>query len=304
MKKLKLKTQSYKAVLVNFKEWLDILGYSQSTVYYLPIFVQEFLYWLEQHHINSIDKISLANVKDYYKYLNERCHERKSGGLSKAYLNKHQSGLKKFREYLQKHGATTFKVHLQWEENDPTKKEVLTQSEIKELFEVTNYSSQFLRTRLRDKAILVVLYSCGLRRSEAMNLDIKDVMFDRELVFIKKSKNFKQRYVPVNNYNLRILEDYLYEARPLYPTTTNEAFFINRYGNRLTGSDMAIRLQHLIKLTDNKDIQQKRITPHCLRHSIATHLLQQQVNLEDIQQFLGHSSLKATQIYTHLIKQL
>ena len=56
MKKLKLQTQSYKAVLVNFKEWLDILGYSQSTVYYLPIFVQEFLYWLEQHHINSIDK--------------------------------------------------------------------------------------------------------------------------------------------------------------------------------------------------------------------------------------------------------
>ena len=304
MKKLKLQTQSYKAVLTNFKEWLDILGYSQSTVYYLPIFVQEFLYWLEQHHINSIDKISLANVKEYYKYLNERCHERKSGGLSKAYLNKHQSGLKKFREYLQKHGATTFKVHLQWEENDPTKKDVLTQSEIKELFEITNYSSQFLRTRLRDKAILVVLYSCGLRRSEAMNLDINDILFDRELVFIKKSKNFKQRYVPVNNYNLRILEDYLYEARPLYPTTINEAFFINRYGNRLTGADMAIRLQHLIKLTENKDIQEKRITPHCLRHSIATHLLQQQVDLEDIQQFLGHSSLKATQIYTHLIKQL
>ena len=100
MKKLKLQTQSYKVVLASFKEWLDILGYAESTVYYLPIFVQEFLYWLEQHHINSIDKVSLANVKEYYKYLNERCHQRKSGGLSKAYLNKHQSGLKKFREYL------------------------------------------------------------------------------------------------------------------------------------------------------------------------------------------------------------
>jgi integrase/recombinase XerD len=305
VKKLKLQNQSYKALLQNFKEWLDILGYSQSTVYYLPIFVQEFLYWLEQHQINSIDTISLANVNDYYKYLNERCHQRKSGGLSKAYLNKHQSGLKKFREYLKKHNAKTpFKVHLRWEENDPMKKEVLTQSEIKELFEITNYSSEFLRTRLRDKAMLVALYSCGLRRAEAASLNINDVLFDRELVFIKKAKNFKQRYVPVNNYNLRILEDYRYEARPLYPTTTNEAFFINRYGNRLAGADMAIRLRHLIKLTDNGELKQKRITPHCLRHSIATHLLQQQVKLEDIQQFLGHSSLKATQIYTHLIKTI
>jgi integrase/recombinase XerD len=304
MKKLKLKNQSYKVLLLSFKEWLDILGYSESTVYYMPIFVQEFFYWLEQHNINSIDRISLINVTDYYKYLNERCHEHKSGGLSKAYLNKHQSGLKKFREYLQKHGAKAFKIHLRWEEHDPMKKEVLTQSEIKELFEITNYSSEFLRTRLRDKAMLAALYSCGLRRSEVMNLNMNDVLFDRSLVFVKKAKNFKQRYVPVNSYNLRILEDYRYEARPLYPTTTDEAFFINRYGNRLAGADMAIRLQHLISLTDNQELKQKRITPHCLRHSIATHLLQQEVRLEDIQQFLGHSSLKATQIYTHLVERL
>lgn len=304
MKKLKLQNHSYKVLLENFKEWLDILGYSQSTVYYMPIFVQEFFYWLEQHHVNNVDQISLNHVKDYYKYLNTRSHERKSGGLSNAYLNKHQCGLKKFREYLQKHGAKTFKMHLRLEKKNPAIKDILSQSEIKELFEITNYSSMFLRTRLRDKAMLVALYSCGLRRAEAANLNINDILFDRELVFIKKAKNFKQRYVPVNSYNLRILEDYLYEARPLYPTTTSQAFFINRYGNRLAGADMAIRLRHLIKLTDNGELKQKRITPHCLRHSIATHLLQQQVELEDIQQFLGHSSLKATQIYTHLIKTL
>lgn len=304
MKKLKLQNKSYQALLEDFKEWLDILGYSQTTVYYLPIFVQEFLYWLEHQHIHTIDKINLANVNTYYQYLNQRSHQYKSGGLSKNYLNKHQSGLKKFREYLKKHGGTTFKIHLQWEENDPTKKEILTQSEIKELFEITNNSSQFLRTRLRDKAMLVALYSCGLRRAEATSLNIKDIDFDKELLFIKKAKNFKQRYVPLNKYNLRILEDYLYEARPLYPSTSNEAFYINRYGNRLTGTSMAIRLQHLLKLTNNKDLQQKHITPHCLRHSIATHLLQQEVKLEEIQQFLGHSSLKSTQIYTHLIKQI
>jgi len=304
MKKLKLQNQSYKALLLNFKEWLDILGYSQSTVYYMPIFLQEFFYWLEQHSINTIENISLKNVNDYYRYLNERCHQRKSGGLSKAYLNKHQGALKKFREYLKKHGEKTFKIHLRFEEKDPEIKDVLTQDEIKELFEITNHSSQFLRTRIRDKALLVALYSCGLRRSEAVNLDIGDVLFDRSLLFVKKAKNFKQRYVPLNKYNLRILEDYRYEARPLYPLGNNEAFFINRYGNRLQGQDMAKRLQHLMGLTDNQELKQKKITPHCLRHSIATHLLQQEVKLEDIQQFLGHSSLKATQIYTHLVERL
>ena len=304
MKKLPLRNQSYKALLLSFKEWLDILGYSGSTVYYMPIFVREFLYWLEQHGINSIDHISLENVNDYYKYLNQRSHQRRSGGLSKGYLNKHQNGLKKFREYLQRHGAKTFKIHLRSEERDPEKKQVLTQSEIRELFGTTDRSSMYLRTRLRDRAMLTALYSCGLRRSEVVNLDVNDVLFDRALLFVKKAKNFKQRYVPVNSYNLRILEDYRYEARPLYPNKGSEAFFINRYGNRLHGQDMAKRLQHLIELTDGQELKQKRITLHCLRHSIATHLLQQGVKLEDIQQFLGHGSLKATQIYTHLIKTL
>ena len=304
MKKLKLQNQSYKALLLNFKEWLDILGYSKSTVYYMPIFLQEFFYWLELHNINTIENISLENVNAYYKYLSERCHQRKSGGLSKAYLNSHLGALKKFREYLKKHGAKTFKIHLRFEEKEAEIKDVLTQCEIKELFEITNHSSQYLRTRLRDKALLVCLYSCGLRRSEVTNLDIGDILFDRSLLFVKKAKNFKQRYVPLNKYNLRILEDYRYEARPLYPIENNEAFFINRYGKRLQGQDMARRLEYILSLSDNQELKQKHITPHCLRHSIATHLLQQEVKLEDIQQFLGHSSLKATQIYTHLIKTL
>lgn len=304
MKKLKLQNQSYKQLLMSFKDWLDILGYSKSTVYYMPIFLQEFFYWLERHNIENVENISLKNVNDYYRYLNERCHQRKGGGLSKAYLNTHQGALKKFREYLKKHGAKSFKIHLRWEERDPGIKDVLTRSEIKELFGLTDLSSIHLWTRLRDKAMLVALYSCGLRRSEAVNLDINDVLFDRSLLFVKKAKNFKQRYVPLNKYNLRILEDYRYEARPLYPSGNNEAFFINRYGNRLQGQDIAKRLQHLMGLTDNQELKQKHITPHCLRHSIATHLLQQEVKLEDIQQFLGHSSLKATQIYTHLVERL
>lgn len=305
MKKLKLQNDSYRTLLSDFEEWLDILGYNQKTVYYTPIFMREFFYWLEQHNIQHLEQITIDTVKVYYKYLGERSNQRTDGALSKAYLNKHQNALRKFREYLQKHGASTFKIHLRLEKKDSAVKDVLTQSEIKQLFGVTSYSSKHQRTRLRDKAILVILYSCGLRRNEAISLDISDILFDAGRVFVRQGKNYKERYVPINKYNARILEDYIFEARPIYKSSRRtEALLINKYGNRLHGQCLCRRLQHLLTLVDDETLREKHITPHCLRHSIATHLLQQGMKIEDIQQFLGHNSLKSTQIYTHLLDLL
>ncbi|WP_108868900.1 tyrosine-type recombinase/integrase [Aquimarina aquimarini] len=305
MKKLKLHNTSYKCLLEAFEQWLDILGYNERTVYYTPIFMREFFHWLETHNIQQLDHITIDTVKAYYKYLGERSNQRTSGALSKAYLNKHQNALRKFREYLKKHGARTFKIHLRLEKKESAIKDILTQSEIKQLFAVTSYSSTYQRTRLRDKAILVILYSCGLRRTEAVSLDINDILFDAGRVFVRQGKNYKQRYVPINKHNLRILEDYIYEARPLYNGSHGtEALLINKYGNRLQGNCLAKRLRHLLTLVDTQNLKEKHITPHCLRHSIATHLLQQGMHIEDIQQFLGHSSLKSTQIYTHLLESL
>ncbi len=83
-----------------------------------------------------------------------------------------------------------------------------------------------------------------------------------------------------------------------------EALLINKYGNRMHGQGLERRLQHLLTLVDDEILREKHVTPHCLRHSIATHLLQQGMKIEDIQQFLGYSSLKSTQIYTHLLELL
>lgn len=152
--------------------------------------------------------------------------------------------------------------------------------------------------------MLVILYSCGLRRNEAVNLEVSDILFDAGRVFVRKGKNYKERYVPINKYSLRILEEYLYESRPAYLQHTTESLLLSRFGTPLKGGSMAIRLNHLIALTGDELLQQKNITPHSLRHSIATHLLQQGMQIEDIRQFLGHSSLKSTQVYTHLIESI
>ena len=306
MKKLKLNNQSYKLFVANYKEWLDILGYAESTVYALPNHLQEFFYYLEQNHIKNINQITTKTVKEYYSYLQQRANETRNGGLSKSYLNKHQQALKKFKEYLQNHNYKGFNLHLKSERNPTEEKlNILTQSEIKELFSATKYSHSESRFRLRDKAILTILYSCGLRRTEAVSLDISDVFFDKERILVRKGKNYKERFVPINRKNAEILEDYIFEGRPeFYNSKDSEALFVSKQGNRLNGMSFANRLKAIVQATNNKNIVEKQITLHILRHSIATHLLQQEVPLESIKTFLGHSSLESTQIYTHLLKTI
>jgi integrase/recombinase XerD len=293
-------------LVANYKEWLDILGYAESTVYQLPNHLQEFFYYLEQNSIRNINQITAKIVKEYYQELQQRANERQSGALSKSYLNKHQQALKKFKEYLQSHNHKGINIHLK-SEKQPTEEKlnILTQSEIKQLFRATEYSHTESRFKLRDKAILTILYSCGLRRNEAVHLDLSDIFFDKERVFIRKGKNYKERFVPINRRNAEILEDYIYEARPeFYQSNLSEALFVNKNGTRMQGMSFANRLKAIVQATNNKTIAEKGITLHILRHSIATHLLQKEVPLESIKTFLGHSSLESTQIYTHLLKSI
>jgi len=306
VKKLKLHNESFKLLVTNYKEWLDILGYAESTVYQLPNHLQEFFYYLECHGHSDINRITTQTVKDYYNKLKERANERQSGALSKSYLNKHQQALKKFKNYLQSHNHKGINIHLK-SEKQPTEEKlnILTQSEIKDLFQATDHSNTKWHLRCRDKAILTVLYSCGLRRTEAVSLDISDILFDKERVFVRKGKNYKERFVPINRKNAEILEDYIFEARPeFYQSNLSEALFVNKNGTRMQGMSFANRLKAIVQATNNKTIAEKGITLHILRHSIATHLLQQKVPLESIKTFLGHSSLESTQIYVHLMKRL
>ena len=304
MKQLNLYNESYKILLKDFANWLDILGFADSTQKSLPNHLREFFYYLECENINQIHLINIQIIKDYYGYLKTRENKAREGGLSKAYLNKHQQALFKFNDYLKNHNNKGISIHLKREEqNQRDSLQILTQDEIKTLFKATEYSHQIERIRKRDQVILVLLYSCGLRRNEAISLKIKDILFDKERIHIRKGKNYKERYVPINQYNLKIIETYIYDFRPLfYNHKTTEYLLINYRGNQLLGQSLCNRLTAIIEATQNEQLIEKKITPHILRHSIATHLLEKGANIETISQFLGHSSLESTQIYTHLLE--
>jgi len=109
--------------------------------------------------------------------------------------------------------------------------------------------------------------------------------------------------VPINEYNLKIIEEYIYDYRPLFYNYKNtEYLLINYRGTQLLGQSLCNRLCEIAKTTNNEKLIEKNITPHILRHSIATHLLEKGAKIETISQFLGHSSLESTQIYTHLLE--
>ena len=176
MKKLTLNNHSYKVLLQDFKQWLDILGYAATTVYNLPNHLKEFFNYLECHGHSELGTITAQTVTDYYKYLQERPNQRKNGGLSNGYLNKHQQTLFKFREYLKEHNHKGINIHLKHEPgNARDKLSVCTLLEVKQLFEATNYSHVEEKLQQRDKVMLVCFYSCGLRRNEVVHLNIIDI---------------------------------------------------------------------------------------------------------------------------------
>mgnify|MGYP000671848539 CR=1 FL=1 len=305
MKKLPITDHSYKELLEDFKQWLDILGYAQTTVYNLPIHLREFFNYLESRHIYQINHIQTDHVIDYYNYLKERPNQRREGAIGNGHLNKHQQTLYKFREYLKQHNHKGINIHLKYEEKKAKDRlNVLSQEEIKRLFEATSYSHQDAKIRHRDQVLLVCAYSCGLRRNELVHLDIKDIFFDKQRLFIHQGKNYKARFVPLNKHSLEILETYLYDYRTaFYKYKEIEALFINYRGNRLQGKSFANRLKAIIKAVENKDQDERNITLHSLRHSIVTHLLEQGADIEQISTFLGHASLESTQIYTHFLAE-
>jgi len=149
---------------------------------------------------------------------------------------------------------------------------------------------------LRDRAMLELTYSCGLRCEEVINLDLGRVDFDSEQVRVL-GKGGKERLLPIGEPAQRALERYLARGRPALASDAAErALFISKSGRRLSASDVARRLRLWVR---NAALA-GGVSPHSLRHSFATHLLEGGADLRTIQELLGHASISTTQVYTRV----
>ncbi len=284
----------------SFKRWLKLLNYAESTVYGNPKYIKNFLDYLEATGIKEIRDIENRHIKEYYEYLKVRPNKRKPGALSQNSIISNINAIKRFTKYLRETEQENITVNIK-PERIKSEIKILSTEEIQILYKVCGNDI----LGYRDRAMLSIYYGCGLRRTEGIQLNTEDIIFNKSMIFIKKGKGNRQRYVPMNEQVKNDLENYIKNARIYQVKNENEkavrqsstqALFLNHSGKRIGGTGMISRVKILIE----KAKITKEIGLHSLRHSIATHLLQSGMTLENVSQFLGHQSLESTQIYTHI----
>ena len=313
----KLSSSEFTDMEDSFLSWLGTLGYSEATITTRKRNLREFLLYLERSGTSSMDQAAGEKTKLFVRYLKRRENKLSGSGLMNASINVGISSANKFFEYLRQSGnVTQIPDSLQYMEEQYKPRVVLTLQEISSLYEATYMQKWFARAETkeyqgaiqqRDRAMLGVYYGCGLRKSEGTSLTVSDILTERKLIFVRKGKGCKERYVPVTGSNLSYIIEYLQDGRNFLLARNQsgtESFFINQFGGSCSDQAVSARLDRLVKNSDSPGLQGKRPTLHTLRHSIATHLMQSGMEIEMIQKFLGHASLESTQIYTHLANEL
>lgn len=281
-----------------FRSWLVVLNYSKANVYYSPRRAEEFLIYAHQKERRKLEEVNAEVVKQFFEHLEQRRNQRREGALSLNTLRVYRTALTLLSTYLRQTGQPFFEVPVQLKSPKLTQRNILTGKEITRLYDATG--NDVLGER--DRAMLAVYYGCGLRKAEGVHLQVRDILSEQNMLYVRKGKGYKERYVPMAEKVKADIEHYLRSGRIalLNRSKDHGYFFVSFYeGKRATGAALYERTRILFRSAGIH----KPAGLHTLRHSIATHLLQSGMKLEQIARFLGHTTLESTQIYTHIVHE-
>jgi integrase/recombinase XerD len=270
-----LNTQSIKKFAImmelqNIKKILIVGGYSNSTV---KTYIACITYFKKYFYKIEIDQLTKDDIIEYLFYLIKN-------NYSKSTQNQHINAIKfYFEKCLGKKREYYLIERPRKEKKLPS---VLSKNEIQLLFGNTH--------NLKHLTILAVIYSCGLRISELINISLNDIDNNRMIIHIRKGKGNKDRQVQLTNQVLELLRMYYKKYLPV------NYLIVGQNGGKYSTTS----IQKIIKKSALKARIYKKVTPHTLRHSFATHLLENGTDIRFIQKILGHSDIKTTQIYTHV----
>ena len=280
--------------MIDYHEFLNHLqyerNYSALTIKSYQFDIEKFLKFLviEGETIENVDALLIRN------FLTEEV----SNSISKRSCKRRLSALKHFYRYLVQNDIVKDNPFLLVVSPKPDKKypRVLTTEEVERLILENSKRTDVLATR--DQAILCLLYYAGVRASELVSLDVQSVSLSNRTLHVVGKGN-KERIVPFTQKCAVVLTQYIKKSRTNFvmknPVPT-AALFLNSKGQRLTTRG----LEYILDKIEEKTCVFVGLHPHILRHSIATNLLEKGMDLREIQEFLGHASINATQIYTHV----
>lgn len=235
------------------------------------------------------EKVRLKDLQDFIKWIHEL-------GMTPATQARVISGVRAFFKYLLMEGLTDANPAELLESPKTGRKlpDTLSPEEVISIIEAIDRSKP---EGERNKAILEVLYGCGLRVSELIHLKISDIHFKEGFLSVTGKGN-KQRLIPLGSHALKQIRIYLEQVRPHLPVKRGheDYIFLNNKGQRLS----RVMIFYIVRDLAEKAGIHKTISPHTFRHSFATHLVEGGADLRAVQEMLGHSSILTTEIYTHL----
>ena len=242
----------------------------------------------------QVDELLLAagtdSVRSYLAYLNEKQY-------SKATIARKLATLRSFYKFLVKRNQITSNpvVAVRTPKQDKKLPRFLEYEEIKKLLDTPSLNSWL---GARDRAIMETLYSTGIRVSELVALNMDDIDFLGEVVHIR-GKGKKERIAPIGSSALQVIQHYMEYRNKRAQNNVNfdsKVLFVNKHGKRLSTRSVRRKMDKYLKMAG----LDPAISPHTLRHSFATHMLNNGADLRSVQELLGHQSLSTTQVYTHL----
>lgn len=277
-----------KQILDNYQMHLITVKHinEDSSSYSYTDDIYKYLEYIENNGIKDATKIKEKDLIDYLKYLDDNNYEVSS--VSRKIVS-----IKSFHSFLEE----TYHIpNISQKITSPKfyrkLPDILSIEEVDNLLDIKTENA----FDYRNKAMLELMYSSGLRVSELVSLTLNDIDIENKIVrCIGKGK--KERIIPIGEYAIDYLKKYIEEYRPvLKKNYYTESLFLNNHGKEMTRQGFFLIIK---KIAKEKKID-KNITPHMLRHSFATHLLNNGADLRTIQEMLGHSNISTTQIYTNL----
>jgi len=276
--------------LDRFLEHLDVeRGLSEHTLRAYSADIVEFVRFSDRDGSLGPGGVDHLVLRSYLAHL-------RSGGRSRATIGRKLAAIRSFFRFLVREEVVEDNPAADM--RSPRKERhlpgVMDENQVRVLIEQPD-TSTFLG--LRDRAILEVLYSTGVRASELVGANIGDVDLIGEVIRVR-GKRKKERLAPLGSYAVAALRDYLAARRlqPRQPFFDKRALLLNRFGGRLSARSLRRTLNKYFRLAGLR----LRVTPHTMRHTFATHLLDHGADLRSVQELLGHQSLQTTQIYTHV----
>ncbi len=290
-----LHNKTYQKEAENYQNHLQTLGYTKATYQARYLYLKQFFSWLESLQINELKQVTPKNIIEYQGKLHQQKNTRTKENLVKETIYSRLRNIQSYFGYalelgkLKTNPASSFKFYTPKEQ---VERIIFTQNQIQELYK--NCENE------QEKAILNIAYGCGLRVGEMVKLNKKDIDLQENRLIVESGKNNKRRIVPIANQIVIELKLFLKEVenREMKPV------FLNIENRRMQQGSFNLILKKLIDRTNFgkrfKPAELNKIGMHTLRHSIATHLLENGMKLEQVQTFLGHSNIETTEVYTHI----